>query len=154
MLKGHLIHPELLRALGAAGHGAKVLLADGNYPVGTMAPAGAARVYLNLSPGVVTVTDVLRALVTAIPIEKAEVMVPDVGPEPAIFAEFRTILEGATTWTPPGSTPNRDLSTMDRFAFYAAASEKDVAVVVATGERRVYANLLLTIGVVDPDTGE
>jgi L-fucose mutarotase len=43
---------------------------------------------------------------------------------------------------------------MDRFAFYAAASEKDVAVVVATGERRVYANLLLTIGVVDPDTGE
>ena len=154
MLKGQLIHPDLLRALGAAGHGAKVLLADGNYPVGTQAPAGAARVYLNLAPGVVTVTDVLRALVTATPIEKAEVMVPDVGAEPAIFAEFRSILEDATTWTPPGSAPTKGLTTMDRFAFYAAASQHDVAIVVATGERRVYANLLLTIGVVDPDTGE
>jgi L-fucose mutarotase len=36
---------------------------------------------------------------------------------------------------------------MDRFAFYAAARGDDVALVVATGEQRVYANLLLTIGV-------
>ena len=74
MLKGRLLHPDLLRALGAAGHGAKVLLADGNYPVSTRTPPGATRVYLNLAPGIVTVTDVLAALVASIPIETAEVM--------------------------------------------------------------------------------
>ena len=34
---------------------------------------------------------------------------------------------------------------------YEAASAPDVAVAIATGERRIYANLLLTIGVVAPD---
>jgi L-fucose mutarotase len=143
MLKGQLIHPELLRALGAAGHGAKVLLADGNYPVSTKAPLNAARIYLNLAPGVLPVTDVLRALVTAIPIEAAEVMVPDEGPEPRIFDEFRAVLRLAA-----GSPTN--LSPLSRFAFYAAASAPDVAVVIATGEQRIYANVLLTIGVVPP----
>jgi L-fucose mutarotase len=154
MLKGQLIHPELLRALGAAGHGAKVLLADGNYPVGTKAPAGAARIYLNLAPGIVSVTDVLKALITAIPIEAAEVMVPDEGPEPPVFAEFRALLRQATTLAAvavSGGEPH-ELRTLGRFAFYDAACEPDVAVVVATGEERIYANLLLTIGVVSPST--
>ena len=38
----------------------------------------------------------------------------------------------------------------ERFAFYAAAREPDVAVVIATGDARQYANLLLTVGVVSP----
>jgi L-fucose mutarotase len=137
MLKGRLIHPELLRALGGAGHGAKVLLADGNYPVGTKAPAGASRIYLNLAPGLLTVTDVLGVLVQAIPIEAAEVMVPAEGAEPPIFAEFRKVLDV-------------ELGALGRQPFYDAASSPDVAVVVATGESRIYANLLLTIGVVAP----
>ena len=149
MLKGRLLHPELLRALGAAGHGAKVLLADGNYPVGTKAPVGAARVYLNLAPGIVTVTDVLDVLVAAIPIEAAEVMLPADGAEPPIFAEFRRILAGAST--APGTGPERlELTALSRQGFYEAASAPEVALAIATGERRIYANLLLTIGVVDP----
>jgi L-fucose mutarotase len=99
---------------------------------------------------VVTATDVLAALVSAIPIEAAEVMVPESGPEPPIFAEFRTILKDSTTALPlhQGDLP---LTTLSRFAFYDAASQPDVAVAIATGERRIYANILLTIGVVDPD---
>ena len=157
MLKGRLLHPELLRALGAAGHGAKVLLADGNYPVGTKTPASAARVYLNLAPGIVTVTDVLDVLVGAIPIEAAEVMVPESGPEPPIFGEFRRILERATTpsvleTAAPGTGPAAlGLSRLSRDGFYQAASSPDVALAVATGERRIYANILLTIGVVAPE---
>jgi L-fucose mutarotase len=153
MLKGRLLHPDLLRALGAAGHGAKVLIADGNYPVSVKSPPAAARVYLNLAPGIVTVTDVLTALVAAIPIEAAEVMVPDEGPEPPIFAEFRTILRGATTLqaVAPGGGQPHQLRLLSRFAFYDAASQPDVAVAIATGEQRIYANLLLTIGVVSPE---
>ena len=149
MLRTKLIHPELLAALGGAGHGAKVLIADGNYPVGTKAPPRAARIYLNLSPGVVTVTDVLDALIEAVPIEAAEVMVPDKGREPPIFADFRKILKRSTTALPL-QAGDLQLTTLSRFAFYDAASQPDVAVAIATGEKRIYANILLTIGVVDP----
>lgn len=86
-----------------------------------------------------TIGDVLRVLVDAIPIEAAHVMVPDSGEEPAIFSEFRELM------------PERELYILRRFEFYAAASAPDVGLVIATAERRVYANLLLTIGVVPPE---
>ena len=35
MLKGKLIHPDILAALGQAGHGSRILIADGNYPFST-----------------------------------------------------------------------------------------------------------------------
>jgi L-fucose mutarotase len=139
MLKTKLLHPEILNVLGGAGHGSKVLIADGNYPFGTGGNPSAKRVYLNLAPGLVTVTDVLRVLVDAIPIEAAEVMQPPSGPEPAIFGEFRGILPKELTLKPLG-----------RFEFYDASRHLDTALVIATGEQRIYANILLTIGVVMP----
>jgi L-fucose mutarotase len=42
---------------------------------------------------------------------------------------------------------------VERFAFYELARGRDVALAVATGDQRLYANLLLTIGVVGPDGG-
>jgi len=139
MLKGRLIHPQILEALGSAGHGSRVLIADGNYPFATKSNPLAKKVFLNLSPGLVNVTDVLKALVDAIPIEAAHVMVPDEGPEPPIFAEFREILPD-----------DIELHPLERFQFYDAASGNDLCLVIATGEQRIYANLLLTIGVVMP----
>jgi L-fucose mutarotase/ribose pyranase (RbsD/FucU family) len=35
MLMSPLLPPESLRALGSAGHGAKVLIGEGNHPFGT-----------------------------------------------------------------------------------------------------------------------
>ena len=138
MLKYRLLHPEILAALGTAGHGARVLIADGNYPFATKSHPNARRVYLNLAPDLLRATDVLATLADAIPIEAAHVMVPEGGNEPAIFAEFRALL------------PGLELSTLGRFAFYDAACGPDLALVIATGERRIYANILLTIGVVPP----
>jgi L-fucose mutarotase len=94
---------------------------------------------LNLAPGVLTVTDVLSVLVDAISIEAAHVMVPDAGEEPPIFSEFRALLGGM------------ELYILRRFDFYDAARGPDVALVLASGERRIYANILLTIGVVPPE---
>ena len=139
MLKTRLLHPGILQALGEAGHGAQVLIADGNYPLITRSNPGAHRVFLNLAPGTVSVTDVLRVLVDAIPVEAAHVMVPDAGPEPPIFGEFRDLLPGAP------------LQPLGRFEFYDAARGPDLALAIATGEQRIYANLLLTIGVVPPE---
>jgi L-fucose mutarotase len=139
MLKSTLLHPEILGALGGAGHGSKVLIADGNYPFGTGGHPEATRVYLNLAPGVLDAVSVLKVLAAAIPIEAAEVMVPAEGPEPAIFAEFRRVLGKGL-----------ELKAMGRFQFYDAARERNTTLVIATGEQRIYANILLTIGVVPP----
>lgn len=139
MLKTTLLHPEIARALAGAGHGAQVLIADGNYPASTAVPPSAARVYLNLSPGLVNAVEVLRTLTTAIPIEAAHIMQPADGSDAPIFAEFRQVL-GA----------NLPLQSLERFAFYAQASQPNTCLVIATGEQRIYANLLLTIGVVPP----
>jgi L-fucose mutarotase len=142
MLKYQLLHPEILAALGSAGHGSKVLIADGNYPFSTRANPNARRAYLNLAPGLVTVTDVLRVILGAIPVEAAEVMGPDTGEEPSIFADFRQIL--------PSDLP---LKLLGRFEFYDAARDSDTTLVIATCEQRIYANILLTVGALPPPGG-
>ncbi len=139
MLKTRLLHPQILQALGEAGHGAQVLIADGNYPLATRSNPDAHRVFLNLAPGQLTVTDVLSVLADAIPIEAAHVMCPDDGSEPAIYAEFRDLL------------PELELQRLGRFEFYDMARGPDTALAIATGEQRIYANILLTIGVVMPE---
>ena len=139
MLKTRLLHPHLLAALAHAGHGSKVLIADGNYPFGTGGNPAAERVYLNLAPGLLTATAVLEVLVASVPLEAAEVMLPAQGGEPPIFAEFRELLG-----------PKLPLEPLGRFEFYDAARGRDTAVVIATGEQRIYANVLLTLGVVMP----
>jgi L-fucose mutarotase len=136
MLKTTLIHPDILGTLGRLGHGSKVLIADGNYPFTTGSNPAAKVVFLNLRAGLVNATDVLAALVTAIPVEAAHVMNPADGSTPDIFHEFSTLL------------PGLELQRVERFDFYDLARTGDVGLVIATGEARVYANLMLTIGVV------
>ena len=139
MLKYKLLHPEILQALGGAGHGSRILIADGNYPFSTRAHPTARRVYLNLAPGLVNAVDVLRVLVDAIPIESADVMLTAEGKEAPIIAEFRALL--------PQDVP---VYGHERFAFYDLCRDPDTALVIATGEQRIYANILLTVGVVKP----
>lgn len=136
MLKGQLIHPTILQILGTAGHGSGILIADGNYPFVTRANPAAKRVYLNFAPGKLTVSDVLAPLLTAIPVEAAHVMVTDDGSVPAIHKEFRAML------------PDIELEEHTRYPFYDLCKNDDVALVIATGEQRIYTNLLLIIGVV------
>jgi len=139
MLTSHLLHPEILSALASAGHGARVLIADGNYPFSTGAPVGARRVFLNLRPGLVAVTDALEAVLSAIPVETAMVMVPPDGSQPEIHRALSALLPRDTAFEQRG-----------RFEFYAEARSADTTLVIATGEQRVFANILLVIGVVKP----
>jgi len=149
MLKSQLIHPGILNALAEAGHGSQVLIADGNYPASTKLGDNAELISLNLAPGTVSCTEVLHALATVVPIEAAAVMQTlKEGPyamadDPPIWAEFRSILKGAGF--------DGELTQIERFAFYDAAAADDVALTIQTGEQRIYANLLLTLGVRMPD---
>jgi L-fucose mutarotase len=146
MLKNRLLHPQITAALARAGHGSKVLISDGNYPHWTKRGPNAEVVYLNLAPGQPTVTDVLKVLIDAIPIEAAEIMDTNkTGPytmknDPEIWAEFREILKPTDC--------KGELTKIERFSFYDVAGTADVCLTIATGEQRIYANLLLTIGVV------
>ncbi|WEH13040.1 RbsD/FucU domain-containing protein [Streptomyces sp. VNUA24] len=136
MLLTDLLHPGILEALAGAGHGARVLLADGHYPASTSIGERARTVHLNLTPGVLDVTTVLDVLLTAVPVESAQVMVPPEGePEPPAIAEYRARLAPAP------------VGTLDRFEFYDAACSPDLALAIVTADTRTYANLLLTIGV-------
>ena len=95
--------------------------------------------YLNLRPGLVSVIDVLEALVSAVPVESTMVMMPSEGPEPPIFAEMRKVL--------PAGVP---MDKKPRAGFYDEARSRDTALVIATAEQRIFANILLVIGVVKP----
>ncbi len=137
MLTTKLLHPDILASLGRAGHGSQVLIADGNYPTATASPSTAAKVFLNLMPGVVSVTDVLTALLSAVPIESATSMMPADASSPPIHHVFYAML-------PAGI----ELKRMRRLEFYEAVQSPSTALVIATGDQRRFANLLLTIGAV------
>jgi L-fucose mutarotase len=139
VLRFPLIHPPLLAALAACGHGGKVLLADANYSHSTNVHPGAEVIYLNLRPGLLTVDQVLAPVLAAVPVEAAHVMTPDDGSEPDVFPVYREQLG-----------PTVPLQPLGRFEFYAACREQDLAVCVATGDDRLYANILLTVGFIAP----
>ena len=136
MLKQRLTHPDILDALAAAGHGARVVIADANFPASTKTGENAMVVYLNLAPGKPTATEVLDILLTAINVEDAAVMEPGEGQEPSIFQEFRSLL------------PQVELTRLSRFEFYEEVEGPDTCLTIVTGEQRLYGNLLLTLGVV------
>jgi L-fucose mutarotase len=46
--------------------------------------------------------------------------------------------------------PALPLQSLERLEFYAACREPDLAVCVVTGDNRLYANILLTIGYIPP----
>lgn len=136
MINYTLLHPELLGVLSRAGHGSRILIADANYPHSTGGPAGAPRIALNLRPGLLTVDQILEALLDAVPVEAAATMATAEGSESAAVQGYRKLLG-----------PEVEFVSHERFEFYAAARQADVAAVIATGDMRQYANLLLTLGV-------
>ena len=133
MLKGTLINPDIIAALALCGHGDNLLIADGNYPLASKTD-GAKTVYLALSPGLPTVTQALAAIQSVCALEKAELMEPGDGGTPEIFGEFRKML---------GDIP---FERTGRGEFYELCREKNVRLAISTGEQRLFANILLTIG--------
>lgn len=145
MLLHRLIHPKINEVLGRAGHHAKVLIADGNYPASSTLGPNAELVSLNLSPGIVTCTQVLQALVATIPIETANTMMYETtGPyaqtgDPPVWDEYRTAFKDAQL--------DLQLEPIDKWDFYPAVSTPDHVLTIQTADQHLFANLLLSIGV-------
>ncbi|MCA9008277.1 MAG: RbsD/FucU family protein [Planctomycetaceae bacterium] len=144
MLRSELIHPKISEVLARAGHTSKVLIADGNYPAATAIGPRAELVSLNLAPGLVTVSQVLKVLLAAVPIEAINTMgMPADDPyrlphDPPIWDEYRTILKTAGV--------SIELQPISKWDFYEAVDSRDHVLTIQTGDQSLWANLLLTIG--------
>ena len=136
MLKTACINPVLIGMLAHCGHGDKILIADGNYPLDSNIGNSTAKIYLGLSQGIPLVTQVLEVVGKTINIEDAEVMVPETGDEPEIFNEYKTILPEEVK-----------LNKLGRYEFYDACKKDNVKIAISTGEQRVFGNILITVGV-------
>lgn len=145
MLKHALIHPKILEVLARAGHHGKVLIADGNYPASSTLGPNAELVSLNLAPGVVTCTQVLTALLSAVPFERANTMMYETtGPyaleaDPPVWAEFQGAIDAAGV--------SLKLEPIEKWEFYKVVNTPDHVLTIQTADQQRFANLLLTIGV-------
>lgn len=140
MLKGvdPILGPDLLAALRAMGHGDELVIADANFPAARLART------LCRSDGVDAIR-MLDAIVALLPLDDfgdtAAWRMATVSPSdepPPILEGFRQSLAAAGYERPIGA--------VEREAFYRRASE--AFVIVATGEARLYGNLILRKGVI------
>ena len=133
-----LLSPELLKILCAMGHGDEIVIGDGNFP----AAANAKR--LVRADGIGTCA-MLDAILQVFPLDqyddnnfvlmqKCEGDAADV----SIWQEYEAILKNYE--------PQAKVSFEERFAYYERA--KKAFAVVATGEEKQYANIILKKGCV------
>lgn len=143
MLRGidPIIGPDLLFTLRAMGHGDEIAIVDANFPSVAMAK----RLVRMDGHDAVTVADAILSLMpldrfapdeTAIRME----VVGDPAAEPPVCRLFQDVIDRRD----PGYT----LARLERFAFYERA--KQSFAIIATGERRLYGNVILKMGVIDP----
>jgi len=144
VLKHQLIHPKINEVLARAGHHAKILIADGHYPASTKRGPNAELVCLNLSPGIVTASQVLRAVLSAVPVDHVNTMgIPADDPyarkgEPPVWNEFRQLVKAARL--------KLKLEPISKWDFYTAVESPDHVLTIQTGDQALWANVLLTMG--------
>jgi L-fucose mutarotase len=144
MLKHQLVHPKINEVLGRAGHHSTILIADGHYPAWSKKGPNAEVVCLNLSPGVVTVTQVLRAILSAVAVDQVHTMgIPADDPyaskgEPPVWEEYRAVLNESGLDLP--------LRPVQKWDFYRQVESPDHVLTVQTGDLALWANLLLVMG--------
>jgi L-fucose mutarotase len=136
-----LLSADLIYVLQAMGHGDEIVIVDANFPAESSGPQ---TVHLDG----VSATAALEAVLSVMPLdtfvdEACFIMGPVGEPdrEEPIFAEFRAIIARA-------EGPQFVLGRIERFDFYARASE--AFAILATGERRLYGNIILKKGIVRP----
>lgn len=144
MLKHQLVHPKINEVLGRAGHHSAILIADGNYPAWTKRGPNAELVSLNLTPGIPTVAQVLRAVLSAIPVDAVHTMgIPPDDPyaqqgEPPAWQAYRDILGEAGLKLP--------LQPILKWDFYKTVESPDHILTIQTADQALWANVLLLVG--------
>jgi len=143
MLKGidPMLNAELLGVLAAMGHGDEIGLVDANFPASSMARR-------LVRYDAIDAVALLRAVLTLLPLDEfvtdpVQVMevVGDRAAMPPVVHEFQRAVDAAEGHAVM-------IGRIERFAFYERA--KQCYALVATGERRLYGNIILKKGVIKP----
>lgn len=141
MLRGlnPLLTADLLHALRAMGHGDTIAIVDANFP-----GASCARRLMTL-PGTDAST-MLRAILSVLPVDDfipkpLLTMQPVDAPDTVPPAVADLCLVAGEAGSPPST-----MGTVERQEFYRLARE--AFAIVQTGDRRLYANVIITKGVI------
>lgn len=126
-----LLRGELLAALDEMGHGDVLVIADANFPAHSLG-----RRVIDM-PGA-SAPDAARAITTVFPVDDTESVFLMTSP-----AGFLPVQQELVRASARESCPAH---TLERFAFYEEA--RQAAVIVLTGEKRPYGNMLVKKGVV------
>jgi L-fucose mutarotase len=144
MLKGipAIISPELLKILCEMGHSDRIVIADGNFPSESMGKN--AKVIRCDGHGVPELLDAILQLFpldtyVEKPVNLMEVMAGD----PVETPIWDTYTEIVTKHDARGGNA---IGNIERFRFYEEA--KTAYAIIATGEKALYANIMLQKGVV------
>ncbi|WP_028548366.1 L-fucose mutarotase [Paenibacillus sp. UNC451MF] len=141
MLKGipSILSPDLLKILMEMGHGDEIVLADGNFP-------GASHAQRLIRCDGHAIPELLDAILTFFPLDTYAdhsvalmEVVPGDPAVPVIWDEYRELID-------KHDPQAGELRQVERFAFYDRA--KQAYAVIATGEKALYANIILKKGVV------
>lgn len=141
MLKGipSILPPELLKILMEMGHGDEIVISDGNFPAANYAQR------LVRCDGH-NVPDLLDAILKFFPLDPyvdAPVSLMQVVPGDTVETPIWDVYKAIVRKHEP--THNK-VQNVERFAFYEQA--KAAYAVVSTGEKALYANIILKKGVV------
>jgi len=136
-----ILSPELLKVMMEMGHGDELVIADGNFPCCSM---NSRVVRLDGHE----VPEILEAVLRLFPLDYAaenmflmDVMSSDKGKiKTPIWEEYERIAKASE------DTNYRGYGLIERFAFYERA--KKAYAIIATGEKALYANILLRKGIV------
>ena len=136
-----IISPEMLKVLCEMGHGDRVVLADANFPAERM---GKNSIVIRADGH--SATAMLDAILTLFPLDTyvdAPISFMQVMPgdpvETPIWDEYKAIV------AKHDSRGAAAFGEIERFAFYEEA--KQCYAIIATGEKALYANIILQKGV-------
>ena len=135
-----ILNPDLLHALRAMGHGDSLVIADANFPA-----AAVARRLVNMEGADLGRT--LRAILSVLPIDEYEtdaVIGMEVVGDPSQNTPAHDVIRSEVA----AVNAEVSLTLVERHAFYEHA--KMAFLVVATGERLFYGNVIIRKGVVAP----
>lgn len=144
MLKGipNIISPELLKVLCEMGHGDRLVISDGNFPAESM---GKNAIVIRCDGH--GVPELLDAVLQLFPLDsyvKHPVNLMEVVPgDPVETPIWNTYREIITKYDKRGSGT---VGNIERFAFYEEAMT--AYAIIATGEKALYANIMLQKGIV------
>lgn len=143
MLKGipAILSPELLKVLCEMGHGDRLVIADGNFPSESMGKDGIViRMDGHGTPEVLEAILELFPLDTYVeqPVRLMEVVAGDEVETP-IWEAYKEIIQNQE------GRGAECIGYLERFRFYQEA--QSAYAVIATGERALYANVMLQKGV-------